>query len=214
MVDLLIPGPERKIEAKYTHNNNNKSPIVLILHPEPTLGGTMNTKIIFRLYKIFVNNGFSAIRFNFRGVGKSNGMYDDGDGELSDATSILDWLQQYNTNSKICWVAGFSFGAWVSMQLLMRRPEVNGFVSVSPPANLRDFSFLAPCPSSGLIIHGDRDNIASFDSTKILTEKLQKQKKADIKFKAIKGADHFYENYSEEFTTIVDNYIKDNLKSN
>ena len=100
------------------------------------------------------------------------------------------------------------------MQLLMRRPEINGFVSVSPPANLRDFSFLAPCPSSGLIIHGDRDNIASFDSTKILAEKLQKQKKVDIKFKAIKGADHFYENYSEEFTSVVDKYIKDNLQSN
>ena len=77
----------------------------------------------------------------------------------------FDWLQQYNTNSKFA-VADF-FGAWIAMQLLMRRPEINGFVSVSPPANLRDFSFLAPCPSSGLILHGDKDNIASFDSTKI-----------------------------------------------
>ena len=110
-------------------------------------------------------------------------------------------------------MAGFSFGSWVAMQLFMRRPEINGFVSVSPPANLRDFSFLAPCPSSGLFIHGDKDNIASFDSSKILSEKLQKQKKVDIKFKAIRGADHFYENYSKEFTNIVDSYIKDSLKS-
>jgi len=99
------------------------------------------------------------------------------------------------------------------MQLLMRRPEINGFISVSPPANIRDFSFLAPCPSPGLIIHGDKDNIASFDSAKILSEKLQKQKKVDIKFKPIKGADHFYENYSDDFSNIVDNYIKDSLKS-
>jgi hypothetical protein len=95
---------------------------------------------------------FPTIRFNFGGVGKSDGIFDNGEGELSDAACILDWLQQYNTNSKICWVAGFSFGAWIGMQLLMRRPELNGFVSVSPPANMRDFSFLAPCPSSGLII--------------------------------------------------------------
>ena len=99
------------------------------------------------------------------------------------------------------------------MQLLMRRPEINGFVNISPPANLRDFSFLAPCPSSGLIVHGDKDNIASFDSSKILAEKLQKQKKVDIKFKPIKGADHFYENYTEEFCNIVESYIKDSLKS-
>ena len=211
MVDLLIPGPEGKVEARYTHNNNDKSPIVLILHPDPSRGGTMNTKIIFRLYKLFVKNGFSTIRFNFRGVGKSEGLYDDGEGELSDAASVLDWIQQYNTNSTVVWVAGFSFGAWVAMQLLMRRPEINGFVCVSPPANLRDFGFLAPCPSSGLILHGDKDTIASIDSSRILSEKLQKQKKVSIQFKIIKGADHFYENYNEQFSTIVDNYIKDTL---
>ena len=211
MVDLLIPGPEGKIEAKYSHNNAHNSPIVLILHPDPSRGGTMNTKIIFRLYKLFVDNGFSAIRFNFRGVGKSEGLFDDGEGELSDAASVLDWLQQYNTNSKVVWVAGFSFGAWVAMQLLMRRPEINNFISVSPPANTRDFSFLAPCPSTGLIVHGDKDTITSFDSTKILSEKLQKQKKVNIHFKSIKGADHFYENFTDQFSSIIDNYIKDSL---
>ena len=157
--------------------------------------------------------GFTVLRFNFRGVGRSQGEYDQGVGELSDAASALDYLQSMNNNSKHCWVAGFSFGAWIGMQLLMRRPEINGFVSVSPPANIRDFSFLAPCPSSGLIVHGDKDNIASFDSTKILAEKLQKQKKVDIKFKPVKGADHFFENFSEEFSNIVDSYIKDSLKS-
>ena len=163
------------------------------------------------MYKFFIECGFSTIRFNFRGVGKSEGEFDNGEGELSDAACVLDWLQQYNTNSKTCWVAGFSFGAWIAMQLLMRRPEINGFVSISPPANMRDFSFLAPCPSSGLIIHGDKDNIASFDSTKILVEKLQKQKKVDIKFKPIKGADHFYENYSLELEKTVKEYINETI---
>ena len=211
MVNILIPGHEGKIEAKYNHNMNDKSPIVLILHPDPTRGGTMDTKIVFQLYKTFVNNGFSTIRFNFRGVGKSEGIFDDGEGELSDAASVLDLLEQYNTNSKICWIAGFSFGAWIAMQLLMRRPEINGFVCISPPANFRDFSFLSPCPSSGLIVHGDKDNIASYDSAKILTEKLQKQKKVEIIFKPIKGADHFYENYKEQFSSTVDSYIKNKL---
>ena len=71
MVDILIAGSEGKIETKYIHNNNDNSPIVLILHPDPSRGGTMNTKIVFELYKIFSNNGFSTIRFNFRGVVKS-----------------------------------------------------------------------------------------------------------------------------------------------
>ena len=211
MVDILIPGPEGKLESKYHHNNNKDSPIVLVLHNDPSKGGTMDSKIVYQLYKIFIQNGFSAIRFNFRGVGKSDGTFDDGEGELSDAASVLDWLQQNNTNSKICWVAGFSFGSWIAMQLLMRRPEINGFVCVSPPANIRDFNFLAPCPSSGLMIHGDKDSISSFESARILSEKLQKQKKFEIVFKSIKGADHFFENHKAEFNSIVDGYIKKRL---
>ena len=211
MVDILISGPEGKIETKYHHNNDKNSPIILVLHPDPSRGGTMNSKIVFQLYKIFIENGFSTVRFNFRGVGKSEGIFDDGEGELSDAASVLDWLQRHNANSQTCWIAGFSFGAWVAMQLLMRRPEINGFICVSPPANNKDFNFLAPCPSPGLIIHGDKDNIASFESTRILYEKLQKQKKVEILFKPIKGADHFYENHKSEFISLVDKYIKKKL---
>ena len=69
MVDILISGPEGKIDAKYHHNNNKNSPIAVILHPDPSRGGTMDSKIIFQLYKTFIKNGFSTIRFNFRGVG-------------------------------------------------------------------------------------------------------------------------------------------------
>ena len=72
MVDLLIPGPDGKIEARYSHNYNTDSTIALILHPDPSKGGTMDTKIVFKLYKCFINNGFSTIRFNFRGVGNDS----------------------------------------------------------------------------------------------------------------------------------------------
>ena len=67
-------------------------------------------------------------------------------GELSDAAAALDWLQGMNADAKSCWIAGYSFGAWIGMQLLMRRPEIDCFISVSPPANSYDFAFLAPAP--------------------------------------------------------------------
>ena len=117
----------------------------------------MNNQVVYDLFHMFVRRGFSVLRFNFRGVGRSQGSFDHGLGELSDAAAALDWMQQHNPNSSSCWVAGFSFGAWIGMQLLMRRPEIDGFLSVAPPANMYDFSFLAPCPSSGLIVHGDND---------------------------------------------------------
>ena len=99
------------------------------------------------------------------------------------------------------------------MQLLMRRPEINSFISVSPPADSKDFSFLTPCPTSGIFIHGDKDEIASHETTRILSEKLQKQKRIDVEFKTIKGADHFFINHMDQLIGIADNYIKNNIKS-
>ena len=208
MVDLLIPGPEGKIEAKYNHSSKDKSPIILILHPDPSKGGTMNTKIVFQLYKIFVNNGFSTIRFNFRGVGKSEGIYDDGEGELSDAACVLDWLQQYNTNSKTCWVAGFSFGAWIAMQLLMRRPEINRFIAISPQPNVYDFSFLSPCPTSGLMVYGKKDELVPVEFINELDKRLSAQKGIKVDFQSISEANHFFSKSEKDLIKALDKYIK------
>ena len=207
MSEVLISGPEGKIQSNYKHAQKKDLGIALVLHPDPTRGGTMNTKVVYELYKCFVNRGFSTMRFNFRGVGKSDGKFDGGEGELSDSAAILDWLQNNNPNAKQCWVAGFSFGAWIAMQLLMRRPEINYFICVSTPADTRDFTFLAPCPSSGMLIHGDKDEISSHDTSRILSEKLQKQKKIKIDFKSIKGSDHFFINHIDQLTSSITEYI-------
>jgi alpha/beta superfamily hydrolase len=136
--------------------------------------------------------GFATLRFNFRGVGRSQGNYGRGEGELMDAASALDWLQTLKPEAKTVWVAGFSFGAWIGMQLLMRRPEIGGFISVSPPANMYDFSFLAPCPSSGLIIHGDADEIVPQEAVLRLVDKLAMQKGIIVDYENIEGAGHVY----------------------
>src|SRR6185312_156351 len=132
--------------------------------------------------------GFSVLRFNFRGVGRSQGKFDRGEGELSDAASALDWLQAYNPNATGCYIAGFSFGAWIAMQLLMRRPEINGFIAVAPPASMYDFSFLAPCPSSGLVVHGSKDEVVPTEAVGKLVHKLSNQRDIQIDFRSIDGA--------------------------
>ena len=159
MPEVIFTGPAGRIEGRYHPARIKHAPIAIVLHPHPQFGGTMNHQIVYQLYYAFVHRGFSVLRFNFRGVGRSQGSFDHGIGELSDAASALDWAQSINPEARSCWIAGFSFGAWIGMQLLMRRPEIEGFISVAPPANLYDFSFLAPCPSSGLIIHGDKDAV-------------------------------------------------------
>ena len=139
MPEVIFPGPEGRLEARYHQQKEKDAPIAIVLHPDPRYGGTMNNRVVYNLHYAFYNMGFTVLRFNFRGVGRSQGVFDEGIGELSDAASALDYLQSLNQNAKHCWVAGFSFGAWIGMQLLMRRPEITGFISVAPPANLYDF---------------------------------------------------------------------------
>ncbi len=185
MPEVLINGPEGRLEGRYHHAKTPSAPIALLLHPHPQHGGTMNNKVVYTLFQLFVQQGFSVLRFNFRGVGRSQGSFDRGEGELSDAAAALDWLQTYNPNASACWVAGFSFGAWIGMQLLMRRPEIASFVSVAPPASMYDFSFLAPCPVSGLVVQGDRDEVVAEAAVGKLVHKLAVLKTDEIREKLL-----------------------------
>jgi alpha/beta superfamily hydrolase len=207
MPDVIFNGPEGRLEGRYQHSKIPNAPIALMLHPHPQHGGTMNNKVVYTLFHAFARQGFSVLRFNFRGVGRSQGSFDRGEGELSDAASALDWLQTYNENARSCWIAGFSFGAWIGMQLLMRRPEIQGFISVAPPANMYDFSFLAPCPSSGLVLQGDKDELVPEPSVQKLVQKLSAQRDIEIDYRIVKSANHFFTNQLDEMAGHVEEYL-------
>jgi uncharacterized protein len=208
MPDVIFNGPEGRLEGRYQHGQTPGAPVALMLHPHPQHGGTMNNKVVYTLYQAFARRGFSSLRFNFRGVGRSQGSFDGGEGELSDAASALDWLQAYNPSPASCWIAGFSFGAWIGMQLLMRRPEIASFISVAPPANMYDFGFLAPCPSSGLVVHGDRDEIVPKEAVQKLVAKLSSQRDITITHKVIPGANHYFYNHLPELERTVEAYLE------
>lgn len=217
MPEVIFAGSDGRLEGRYHAQKDLDSPIAIMLHPHPAYGGTMNNKVIYNLHYAFHQMGFTVLRFNFRGVGRSQGEYDQGIGELADAASALDYLQSLNQSAKHCWVVGFSFGSWIGMQLLMRRPEVTGFVSVAPPANMYDFSFLAPCPSSGLIINGSADKVAQPKEIRSLVSKLQEQKGITITHKEVEGADHFFKTevrHMQEMLGTVTDYVQRRLNEN
>lgn len=211
MPEVIFNGPEGRLEGRYHHGKSATAPVALLLHPHPQHGGTMNNKVVYGLYQSFARRGFSTLRFNFRGVGRSQGTFDNGQGELSDAAAALDWMQNYNPNAEACWVAGFSFGAWIGMQLLMRRPEIDGFVSVAPPANVYDFTFLAPCPSSGLIVHGADDDLVPESSAAKLAAKLAQQRNIDVQYRTVPGANHFFGAHLDALAQTVDSYLDASL---
>ena len=185
MPEVIFTGPEGRLEGRYHPQKERDAPIAIVLHPHPAYGGTMNNKVVYNLHYTFYNLGFTVLRFNFRGVGRSQGEYDMGIGELSDAASALDYLQSMNQNAKHCWVAGFSFGAWIGMQLLMRRPEITGFISVAPP----------------------KDTVS-------LVNKLHEQKGITITHTQIEGADHFFKDEEAHMKPMIDTvsgYVKRRL---
>ena len=209
--EIFIPGPSGRIQAKYFKNNQPGAPVALVLQPHPQYGGTMNNRIVCETYNCFYKNKFSVIRINFRGVDKSDGVFDNGQGELSDAAAALDWIEKENSGYTQCWVSGFSFGALICMQLIMRRPEVNKFIAISPQPNLYDFTFLAPCPISGLIIYGKNDELVQVDSMLNLKKRLNIQKNIDVKFDSIPNANHFFKSKEKELSNSIRAYIKDKI---
>ena len=209
--EIFIPGPSGRIQAKYYKNKQQGAPVALVLQPHPQYGGTMNNRIVYEVYNSFYKNGFSVIRMNFRGVDKSDGMFDNGQGELSDAAAALDWIEKNNPSYSQCWVSGFSFGALICMQLIMRRPEVNKFIAVSPQPNVYDFTFLAPCPTSGLMIYGKNDELVPEEHILNLKKRLSLQKNIEVKFDCIQNANHFYKNKEKDLFSSVGNYIKDKV---
>ena len=209
--EIFIPGPCGRIQAKYFKNTQQGAPVALVLQPHPQYGGTMNNRIVYETSNSFYKNGFSVIRINFRGVEKSDGVFDNGQGELSDAAAALDWLEKENPSFAQCWISGFSFGALICMQLIMRRPEVNKFIAISPQPNLYDFTFLSPCPISGLVVYGKNDELVQVDSILNLKKRLSMQKNIEVKFDTIINANHFYKSKEKELAATIDHYIKEKM---
>ncbi|WP_353200431.1 alpha/beta hydrolase [Sandarakinorhabdus sp.] len=213
MPEVILTGPEGRLEGRYQPGTAPRAPVAILLQPHPAQG-TMNHPIVLALYQSFVRRGFATLRFNFRGVGRSQGTFDNGIGELSDAASALDWLQQFNPEAHTTWVGGFSFGAWIGMQLLMRRPEIKGFISIAPPANMYDFTFLAPCPSSGIIVDGEVDEVVPTAAVQKLVDKLKTQRHITIDHETIPGANHYFQNEMVELMAAVDAYLDMRLANN
>ena len=209
--EIFIPGSSGRIQAKYIKNKQQGAPVALVLQPHPQYGCTMNNRIVYEIYKSFYRNNFSVIRINFRGVEKSDGIFDNGQGELSDAAATLDWIEKENPGYSQCWVSGFSFGSLICMQLIMRRPEVNKFIAISPQPNVYDFTFLAPCPISGLVVYGKNDELVPEESVLELKKRLSLQKNIDVKFNSIINANHFYKGKEKILASTIDRYLKDKI---
>lgn len=208
--DTFFIGSHGRVQIQI-HVSSEAVPKIAVIFPNDPLQymGNMDNPIVKLMMDQFIEQDFTVVRMNYKGIGKSNGRFEGGDKELVNATLLIDWILNTLPGREL-WSCGFSYGAWVAMQIMMRRPEVNKFLVAAPPCNKYDFSFLSPCPVSGLIVHGTSDSITPVGCLKDLTGKSStKHKRHNIKVKYIDFADHFFRNKENEFKEIVSDYIKE-----
>ena len=159
---ILIPGPAGQIEcltAPPEADAVDKNRVALICHPHPLYGGTMRNKVTHMLEKAFRDMGAHTVRFNFRGVGESDGVFDDGIGEAEDLLAVYQWAKTAMPHCKF-WLAGFSFGSYVALRAVHDiNPEQ--FITVAPPVERYDYSELAAPDCPWLVIQGDEDDVVS-----------------------------------------------------
>lgn len=215
MPEMFLTGPQGRLEVKYHHNKEENAPLALIIAPDPKKGGTMNNRVLFNMYKTLAQAGFCVLRFNYAGVGKSLGEFSEsGETEVDDAMALLNWLQEQNPQASSIWVCGYSFGSWVSLQLLMRRPEIERFVLLAPPTTKWDFNFLAPYPCKGAIIQGSEDAYSPEHKTSALAKELSEDKGIEVEYNVINGANHYFSgDFEAKFIKSMKDYISKHISS-
>jgi uncharacterized protein len=186
-----------KLEGMLANTPDDKG--VVISHPHPLYGGTMHNNVVKALAHAYQEEEYGTLRFNFRGVERSEGDYDNGIGEQEDVKAALQTL-----GKKTMDLAGYSFGAWVNALGLAKFKEAQRLIMVSPPLSVIDFSFLEYSPKIKLVICGSRDEIAEYKKVEKLLPKWNDQ----ALFRVIQGADHFYSGYEEEFMDIVGEFLR------
>ncbi|ETO91400.1 MAG: hypothetical protein P857_315 [Candidatus Xenolissoclinum pacificiensis L6] len=165
MFNILIPGLAGKLEVKYVRNNDDRCALILPPHPnQPQQYPKMNfdIRIVECMENAFHKSGFSTLRVIYRGTGKSEGNITDAPEEiLRDTNKAINWLENNIPLVQELWISGYSYGAWLSLNMLMRRPEITGFVIVGlPTTNNYDYSFVSPYHDGGLIIQSTQDPLS------------------------------------------------------
>ena len=171
---------------------------VVISHPHPLYGGSMHNNVVRAVVHAYQEEGYSTLRFNFRGVENSEGDFGNGVGEQEDVKAALKAMGKKNMD-----LVGYSFGAWVNALGLEKFEEAQRLIMVSPPVSFVDFSFLEYSLKIKLVICGTRDEIAEYKRV----EKMLPRWNEQALFRVIQGADHFYGGYTEELKLIISEFL-------
>jgi uncharacterized protein len=199
---FLIESGGIQLEATLREPEGERRGAAVVCHPHPVYGGTMDNRVVYRVAKAASEAGLAALRFNFRGVGASTGEYDEGRGEQSDVSAAIDWLAGRHPGVPLV-LAGFSFGAWVGLQIGSRDARIAALVGLGLPLNHYDFEFLVETDKPALYVVGTEDEFCPKDKMQRLARRLP----APAQVRWVEGADHFFGGKIEEMQSLVFNFL-------
>jgi alpha/beta superfamily hydrolase len=175
----------------------------VVCHPHPQYGGTMDNRVVYRTGKAMEDAGWAVLRFNFRGVGASTGSFDAGNGEKDDVSAALDWLERKYTGLPLM-LAGFSFGAWVGLQVGVADPRVKVLVGLGLPLSFYNFDFLVENAKPSLYVVGTHDEYCPGPDLERLAQRLPRSSGV----RRIDGADHFFIDHLDEMQRVIAGFVR------
>jgi len=199
-----IAGPAGRLEALIDVPAASPRAAVVFAHPLPTQGGTMHTKVVFQGAKALTRIGCVVLRFNFRGVGRSTGQWDNGVGELDDYRAALDYAAATYPGLQL-WSAGFSFGSYVAMTCGATDPRVCALVAIAPPVDRYDYTPVIRSGKPKFIVHGERDELIPLRAVREFYARLQEPKE----LVEIDRANHLFEGQASEVGDAIEELLGD-----
>jgi alpha/beta superfamily hydrolase len=214
---LFLDGPAGRLEALLNAGSENATHAAIVCHPHPLFGGTLHNKVVFHTMKALNSFGFPVLRFNFRGAGLSHGEHDQGNGEVEDVRTALDWMDKEFHLPLV--LAGFSFGAAVGLRAACADARARAIVGIGVPVGpvaagsevprTYTFDFLQQCAKPKLFVSGGRDQFGPRDKLEALIASVPEPKKLVV----TEGADHFFEGRLREMREAIESWVKEEVIS-
>jgi alpha/beta superfamily hydrolase len=207
---VKIPASSGVLEGQISLNENEHRIGILMCHPHPQLGGNMATNVIRFTYKFYHQKGWPVLRFNFRGVGESDGKYDNGIGEQEDIKAAMQFLLKEGPNPpKKIILIGYSFGAAIGAGIVEQTPEIIAYIGISHPMTyLANFTPLLKFSKPKFLIMGDQDEFTKLDTFHEIYHQLPEPKD----FYLFQGVDHFWSQAEDGLVKKIDEWITEFLK--
>ena len=199
-----IPAPHGALEG-LLRMPDITSPVrmaALVCHPHPLGGGTMHNKVVFRIAQALGDLGFPVLRFNFRGVGRSTGRYDGGNGESEDTRTALDELARRFPQLPLC-LAGFSFGSWVGLPVGCGDPRVHQLIGVGVPVATLMTDTLPNCFKPKLIVQGTQDEHGSWEKLEHVVARMA----GETRLEFVSDADHFFAGRLDQVDRAISSWL-------